>query len=149
MHVAIVFGSETGNTKEGASIVAQALTADGHKVDLLDVGDTHPNALLGDFGLVLLGVSTWGAVAEEVQQDFVELYDAMAGMDLSGHRVAVFGSGDKGYDEFAKAVDFVENRAKERGASVAAPGFKYHLEPAPVRTELEAWARQAVQAAGS
>ena len=151
MRVAIVYGSETGNTRSGAEIIIRALAAGGHQADGLDVRESSLDALQaalsGEYDLALLGVSTWGAVDEEVQEDFTELYDAMETMDLSGRSVAVFGSGDQGYDAFAKAVDFVETRLREQGAAIVAPGFKFNLEPGPVQAELEAWARQAVAAA--
>lgn len=146
MRIVIIYGSETGNTKGGAEIVAKALQSAQHEVDLRDVKNITADVLQEPFDLFILGVSTWGAVEEEVQQDFVDFYDDLAAKDLNGLRMAVFGSGDKGYDKFAKAVDFVEARVKESGATLTAPGFKYNLEPDPVKADLEAWALQAASA---
>lgn len=136
----IVFGSETGNTQAGAEMIAQVLGARGIEVELRNVRDTGVDVFAGPYDLILLGVSTWGAIDEEVQQDFESFYEDMARMTIRDKRVAVFGSGDQGYDHFAKAVEFVEKRAREQGAEIVAPGLKYHLHPKDSAAEIKAWA---------
>lgn len=138
----IVFGSETGNTQAGAEMIAEVLGSKGIEVELRDVRDVGVDVLAGPYDLILLGVSTWGAIDEEAQQDFLSFYEDMARTALDGKRMAVFGSGDQGYDRFAKAVDFVEKRAREQCAQIVAPSLKYHLHPKDSAAEIRAWAER-------
>jgi len=138
----IVFGSETGNTKAAAEMIAQVLESKGIATELRDVRGTGVGVFAEPFDLFLLGVSTWGAVEEEVQQDFEAFYEDMARTALNGKRVAVFGSGDKGYDRFAKAVDFVEQRLKQQGADLVSPSLKFHLHPKDSVDEVRVWAEK-------
>ena len=138
----IVFGSETGNTQAGAEMIAEVLGSKGVEVELRDVCEVGVDVLAGPHDLILLGVSTWGAIDEEVQQDFLSFYEDMASTSLKGRRMAVFGSGDQGYDRFAKAVDFVEKRAREQGAQIVAPSLKYHLQAKDSAAEIKAWAER-------
>lgn len=138
----IVFGSETGNTKAGADMIAQVLEGKGVKVEIQDVREVNADILSGSYDLAILGVSTWGAIDEEVQQDFESFYAGMADIDLNGKRVAVFGSGDQGYEKFAKAVDFVEQRARNQGAELVTTSLKYHLHPKDSAERVKAWAKE-------
>lgn len=138
----IVFGSETGNTKAGADLIAKVLEDQGVTVEIQDVREVNADVLSRPYDLAILGVSTWGAIDEEVQQDFESFYDGMAEIDLHGRRLAVFGSGDQGYDKFAKAVDFVEQRARKQGAEVVTTSLKYHLHPKDSAERVKAWAEK-------
>ena len=137
--ICIVYGSETGHTRTGADMIAAALSGKGFAVTSRDVTETGVEVFGQGYDLYLLGVSTWGAVEEEVQQDFMPFYEAMAETDLTGRKVAVFGSGDEGYDAFAKAVDFVAQRARERGATVVIDSLKWHLSPEGSETAIADW----------
>lgn len=139
--VLIVYGSETGHTKTGAELIARELQGKGHQVTLEQVPDVNVEVFdRPGVDAFLLGVSTWGAVEDEVQQDFEPFYEAMADADLSGRKLAVFGSGDKGYEHFARAVDYVDTRARERGAALLTEPLKWHLEPEDAATAIRAWA---------
>lgn len=138
----IVYGSETGNTLAGSEMIAGVLKDKGITLEMHNVRDVGVDVLAGPYDLILFGVSTWGAIDEEVQQDFLSFYEDMAKATLKGKRVAVFGSGDQGYDHFAKAVDFVEARAREQGAQVVVPSLKFHLHPKKSAAEVKAWAER-------
>lgn len=138
--VCIVYGSETGNTKRAAEIVAAGLLERGHGARLLNAAETGAEVFADPCDALLLGVSTWGAVEEEVCQDFMSFYDELGKADLAGRRVAVFGCGDSGYDRFCKAVDFVEQRAKARGATLIMESLKIDRHPKDSPGLVEEWA---------
>ncbi|EPR44750.1 flavodoxin/nitric oxide synthase [Desulfovibrio sp. X2] len=137
--VCIVYGSETGNTKSAAEMIAAGLGKSGHTVSLADAAVTGPEFFAAPCDVLLFGVSTWGAVDEEVTEDFKSFYEDMASADLKGRRAAVFGCGDKGYDRFCKAVDFVEQRARERGADLLLPSLKIDRNPAQSTGLVNEW----------
>jgi len=137
--VCIVYGSETGNTKRAAEIVAAGLLEAGHGARLLNSADTSAEVFTDPCDALLFGVSTWGAVEEEVCQDFLAFYDELAKADLKGRRVAVFGCGDSGYDRFCKAVDFVEQRALGRGGKLIQKSLKIDKHPKDSPGLVEGW----------
>ncbi len=98
--IGIFYGSETGTTADVAARIAKELgVAD---ADLHDVAKASP-ATVGNYDVVLLGSSTWGA--GDLESDW---YDFLAGaqvLDLKGKKLAVFGCGDESMtDTFCDAV---------------------------------------------
>ncbi|WP_029897439.1 flavodoxin [Desulfohalovibrio reitneri] len=142
----IVFGSETGNTRKASQIIAEAIEAKGHEVRMEDVQRVDTSILDEPYDLYLLGVSTWGAIDEEVTEDFKDFHEELASKDLSGKPMGVFGCGDSGYDQFCKAVDFVADRVEKQGAKLVLDKLKIDLDPANSREQVEAWAAQAAAA---
>ncbi|MFW6244052.1 MAG: flavodoxin [Desulfovibrionales bacterium] len=138
----IIYGSETGNTMAAAKMVAQALENKDIQVAVQDVVESTVQDLDQPYDLYLLGVSTWGAVEDEVQEDFKEFYADMASTSLKGKKMAVFGCGDSGYANFCKAVDYVAKRAKEQGAELVADSLKIDLDPRNSREMIKTWADQ-------
>lgn len=136
----IIYGSETGNTRRAAEMIAASMVENGHEARVLDVTETGVEVLGEPYDALLLGVSTWGAIDEEVCEDFKRFYADLAGVDLAGRRVAVFGCGDTGYDRFAKAVDFVAERVRQRGATLIAEPLKIDRDPTKSRDLVETWA---------
>ncbi len=142
--VLIVYGSSTGNTKKAAELVDETLRAKGFDVTVKDVVDADPSELTGDYAAAFLGCSTWGAIEEEVQEDFLPLYEAMDGMSLEGRKMAIFGSGDSGYAVFCKAVDAVEEKVRERGASLLVESLKIDGKPDWAEEDIRKWVERAV-----
>lgn len=123
----IVYTSMTGNTEMVAEYIAEGIKAAGHEVDLKDSFSVMPNDLLGYDG-ILLGAYTWddGSIPDE----FIDFYEEMDHIDLTGIKAAAFGSCDSFYeDTFGGAVDKIENKLKERGAEVVLEGLKIELTP--------------------
>ena len=117
----IIYGSSTGNTEKLAQILAEELEQR-FSVTLLDAVDAVPEDM-ADNDMIIFGSSTW--YDGELQDDFQEFYDGMETVDLSGKKVAVFGTGDSMWDEFCQAVDTIEERALEMKAQIVVPGFKW------------------------
>ena len=113
MKIGIYYGSTTGNTKNAANALADALTSVGDVV-LHEVG-SDGIAGMAECDLILLGTSTWGI--GEMQDDWIAHQD-LRGVDLSGKSVAVFGTGDQnGFgDSFVDAIGILAASAEKAGA---------------------------------
>ncbi|MBR3379205.1 MAG: flavodoxin domain-containing protein, partial [Bacillus sp. (in: Bacteria)] len=75
----------------------------------------------------LLGAYTWGD--GDLPDDFIDLYEEMEELDLTGKAFAVFGSGDTSYEHFCGAVDLIEEKVKELGGDIVLPSIKIELNP--------------------
>jgi len=114
----------TGNTEEIANILSEEL--EGFDVQLFQMYNMDASKIT-DFDGILLGSYTWGD--GELPDEAQDFYDQMDDLDLSGKIVGCFGSGDTVYDQFCVAVDQLQEKAKERGATVVEEGLKIELAP--------------------
>ncbi len=114
--VLIIYGSSTGATEDIAERITQAFDgATSRNVTSLG-GDTLSS--LNAYDLVLLGSSTWGI--GDLQDDWYAKLDILAGADLGGLKVGVFGTGDQeSYpDSFADALGILAETAEQAGATI-------------------------------
>ncbi len=135
----IIFGSTTGNTETAAEHIGGVLAGKGLEVTLQNVSDTN----LGDeaaYDVVLYGCSTWGEDEIELQDDFIDYYEAMDKAPLSGKKVGVFGCGDSSYLYFCGAVDAIEEKVRRVGGLLVAEGLKIDGEPDEYEGEIDDWA---------
>jgi flavodoxin I len=116
----------TGNTEEMADAVAAGAREAGAEVVLRDVFDATASELVQYDGIAI-GAYTWGD--GELPDEFLDVYEAMSELDLSGRKAAVFGSGDSSYPIFCGAVDTIEEKLKELGAELVAEGVKVEFTP--------------------
>lgn len=147
MKLIVVFASMTGNTEEMADAVAEGIRAQGAEAVLKDVFDANASELT-DYDAVLLGAYTWGD--GDLPDEFLDFYDEMDDVDLSGKPSAAFGSADSSYPEFGKAVNLLEEKLQSCGAVLAAEGLKVELNPSEQEKEAcrELGRRVAAAAAG-
>ncbi|SDF83275.1 flavodoxin [Desulfovibrio legallii] len=122
--VLILYGSSTGNTESIAQKLAELIGAAGHDVTLLNAAEAAADNLADGYDAVLMGCSAWGTDDLEMQDDFAPLFDEFDRMNLKGRKVAAFASGDREYEHFCGAVNAIEDRAKELGATIIADGLK-------------------------
>lgn len=110
----IFFGSTTGHTESVAQEIAAALGVDA--ADLHNVGGTSAEAT-APYDTLLLGSSTWGC--GDLQDDWYDFLDALAGMDLTGKRVGLFGCGDSDSygDTFCGAMAQIYDRLQGTGCT--------------------------------
>lgn len=142
--ILIAYASLTGNTEEIAELIAEGVRQAGHEAELKASYDCNA-ADLPEYDGFLLGVYTWGD--GELPDEFLDFYEELDELDLSGKKTAVFGSGDTSYEQFCGAVDLVEEKVKERGAFVIQESLK--IEFSPLEDEKEncrAYGRQFAQA---
>ena len=86
---ALIYWSQTGNTEQMATAIAEGIREGGMECDLLNVADTNAGAAAG-YDKIALGCPAMGAeVLEEAEFDpfFTELENRLA-----GRKVALFGS---------------------------------------------------------
>ncbi len=126
-NIVLIFASMSGNTEMMAEAVVKGIQEAGEEVKVIDVMNGAFAKGLLDFDGILLGSYTWGD--GELPDDFLEFYEEMEGIDLTGKKAAVFGSGDTGYYDFCAAVDILTEKLKERGADVMPEGLKVDLTP--------------------
>ncbi|MHB0880341.1 flavodoxin [Paenibacillus sp. SEL1] len=142
--IMIAYASLTGNTEEIAELIAEGVRQAGHEAELKASYDCSAQELLAYDGF-LLGVYTWGD--GELPDEFLDFYEELDELDLSGKKTAVFGSGDTSYTQFCGAVDLVEKKVKERGASVIQESLKIEFNPLDDDKEnCRAYGRQFAQA---
>lgn len=132
----VVYGSTTGNTEELAGYIGRAVKeAAICEIVIKNVTETDVNEL-NDYDLILLGSSTWGD--GELQEDFIDFYEEMKGLDLKGKKAAAFGTGDSSWERFCAAVDILEDQLNKCGAEVS-KGFKVDGEVAPFKDDAVNW----------
>lgn len=107
----ILYGSTTGATEAAAQQLAMLLGAEAKPIAAATADDF-------DADLVILGSSTWGY--GELQDDWVAGIALLDTVDLTGRKVAVFGTGDSvGFAEtFVNAIGILADKAIERGATL-------------------------------
>lgn len=132
MKVIVVFASMTGNTEEMADEIAEGVRAAGAEAVLKNVLDTSA-AEIEQYEAVALGAYTWGD--GELPDEFLDFYDELDELDLSGKPAVVFGSADSSYAHYGRAVELLEEKLEECGAVLAAPGLKVELNPSGAEKE--------------
>lgn len=136
--VLIVYGSTTGNTEDVADTIGKVLERNGNNVEVRNAADVAVNDMADGFDAVFLGSSTWGDDSIELQDDFIPVYESLDTAGLKGRKVAVFGCGDSSYEYFCGAVDAIEEKSEELGASLLGDSLK--IDGDPDMDEVTAWA---------
>ena len=134
----LIYGSTTGNTETLAESVVEGLKKGGADVALKNVTEADVSELT-DYDLIVFGCSTWGE--GELQDDFIEFYDKMEGISLTGKKSAVFGPGDNEMypDSFCKAVDVLEEILAKCGAGIIVEGLKVDGDVESAMGDAQAW----------
>lgn len=120
--VLVVYASMTGNTEEMAEAIAEGVKQAGAEVVLKEAFDASA-AELTEYDAIIMGAYTWGD--GELPDEFIDFYDEMASLDLNGKIAAAFGSGDTSYPIYCAAVDMIEAKLKELGATISAACIKF------------------------
>lgn len=122
--VCIVYRSLTGNTKKIANQIALHLKK--YEVEFVNMDDLDPAVLL-DYDGILLGSYTWGRGSLPYEASV--FHRKLSKINLIGKVVGCFGSGENTFPDFCAAVDTLNEKAKECGATVVNHGLKIHLAP--------------------
>lgn len=132
-NIIIVFASMTGNTEEMAEAVAAGMAETVQRLELKDVMDTDVEDLK-EYDGVLLGAYTWGD--GELPDEFLDFYEELDDLNLSGMPAAVFGSCDSSYPFYGAAVDTLDEKLRELGADLLLDGLKVELTPSEEEREI-------------
>lgn len=110
--VLIVFGSTTGNAEEAAGRIKELI---GDNADLKDASSISGKDMAG-YDLVILGSSTWGL--GDLQDDWEEALPELSKTDMSGKKMAFFGTGDQVSfsDTFTDAMGTIYEAFRNSGA---------------------------------
>ncbi|WP_028972925.1 flavodoxin FldA [Spirochaeta cellobiosiphila] len=110
--IGIFYGSTTGNTETVAEKIKELLA----EADLQDISDASVKDFL-DYDILLLGSSTWGM--GDLQDDWEIKINELAKLDLTGKKIAFFGTGDQeGYpDTFVDSLGIIYEAIQSTGAS--------------------------------
>ena len=115
----LFYGSSSGNTQSAAGTIAQGLGIE--KNDVFDIAKATPELMLG-YDVLILGSSTWGL--GDLQDDWEGFICKLEKLNLSGKKVAVFGTGDSSSysDTFCDAVGIIAEAAEKAGATLIGKG---------------------------
>lgn len=110
----IFYGSNTGVTEQLAKDIAGKLNI--APQDIHDVGKASASDA-GKYDLLLLGSSTWGY--GELQDDWEAFLPKLAKENLSGKKVALFGTGDSETypDTFCDALGIIADGLESTGCT--------------------------------
>ena len=124
---AVIYWSQTGNTEQMATAIAEGIREGGMECDLLNVADTNAGAAAG-YDKIALGCPAMGAeVLEEAEFDpfFTELENRLA-----GRKVALFGS----YGWGGQSVAQVEEELVKCGFNICMD--KIRIQYVPTKEQL-------------
>lgn len=124
--VLVAYASLTGNTEEIAELIVEGIKQAGGEAILKSVTDFNAAEIL-EYEGVLLGAYTWGD--GELPDEFLDFYEEMEELNLTGLKSAAFGSGDTGYEIYCGAVDIIESKLKELGAEIVQESLKIEYGP--------------------
>lgn len=114
MKVGLFYGSSTCYTEMAAEKIRDILGPD--LVDLHNIKDVPPGRM-EEYNLLILGIPTWDF--GEIQEDWDAVWSQLAGLDLSGKVIAMYGMGDQlGYGEwFLDALGYLHDVLAPTGAA--------------------------------
>ena len=106
MKIGLFYGSTTCYTEIVAEKIQALIGADIVKLNNIK---QVPLAAMAQYDILILGLSTWDF--GEIQEDWEAHWDDIAGVDLSGKIIAIYGMGDQiGYAEwFIDAVGMLHD----------------------------------------
>ncbi|MCC6613990.1 MAG: flavodoxin [Anaerolineae bacterium] len=114
--VGLIYGSNTGNTEFVAEQIKDAFEKlRPGEIDIHNIGQTDPSTLL-KYEYMIVGVPTWNT--GQMQDDWEAFLPKLAGLDLAGKKIAMFGLGDQngyGYN-FLDALGMLADAFMDRGA---------------------------------
>lgn len=112
MSVTVIYGSDNGTTQDIANRIAKKLG--GRVVNIT----TATKADFEGSDFLILGSPTYGL--GNLQPDWEDNLDKLKDADLSGKKVAIFGTGDQASypDTFVDAIGLLYDEAVAKGANV-------------------------------
>lgn len=132
--IVLIFASMSGNTEIMAKAVFEGIREMGEDIKVIDIMEGPDAHDLENYDGILLGAYTWGD--GDLPDDFLDFYDEMSNINLTGKKAAVFGSCDSAYPNYGAAVDILIEKLKERGAEVYPIGLKIELSPGEEEEEF-------------
>jgi flavodoxin I len=135
----IVYGSKRGKTAEMAEAIKTIL----EKREIISVLRNAWEASLSEIlasDILVFGSSTWAD--GDLQADFIDLERELSDADLTGKFAAVFGPGNSRFPRFCEAVEILQERLKNSGASLLLESLKADRLAANEMAETRVWAEK-------
>lgn len=146
--IPVVYASNSGNTKDGAALIAAMLTEAGFSAEAISASAVSPT-VIARAPVTVIGSCSWlrqtaagptqGELPEYMHQ-FVQRLVAQPG--FRGTTVAIFGFGRHEYTHFCGAVDKLETILSGNGAELVLDSLRvdgFYVRNEEVITE---WARR-------
>ena len=107
--IGVFYGSTTGVTEE----VANKISAKLDNADVYNIAGYLEK--MNDYDVIIMGTSTWGY--GDLQDDWQGVLDDMPSLNLSGKKVAYFGTGDQSSfsDTFIDGIGIIHEKIKDNG----------------------------------
>lgn len=113
----ILYGTETGNSRDLGKALAAAATERGLSPQLVDMADYKPRALKDEQDLLVI-VSTYGeGDPPQPSVGFFEFLEGQRAPKLEGVRFSVLALGDSTYEKYCEAGKRIDRRLEELGAT--------------------------------
>ena len=143
MNVAIVYSSMSGNTEEVATLIEATHIERGDRVILLEadrIGHREADTL-ASYDLVYFGSYTWadGVLPDEMKDTFRLVLKERS---VSIRQAAVFGTGDKMFVHFCRAVDEMAYHLSKFGIPLAGELLKIEQSPRNQPYNVRDWAER-------
>jgi sulfite reductase (NADPH) flavoprotein alpha-component len=113
----ILYGTETGNSRDLGKALAAAAAERGLSPQLVDMADYKPRALKDEQDLLVI-VSTYGeGDPPQPSVGFFEFLEGARAPKLEGVRFSVLALGDSTYEKYCEAGKRIDSRLEELGAT--------------------------------
>lgn len=154
MKVTIIYGTNSGSTREASTFIQNLLAERNFAVRMVSAADASAEDIASaDF--VVFASCTWDAIGSsgrlegQMQEHFLALQARLQGQTFPGKPIAVMGLGDQSYTEFCAAADklvaFVHDlKATLIGEPLKIDGFFFHLDES--ERKITQWVAQTVEA---
>jgi len=128
MHqVLLLYTSMTGNTEIMAESIAEEIQKNPSiSLTIADISVAPHYDITKFNGLIIGSYTYWDG---EIPDEFLDLYENIEDLQLSGKMVGLFGSGDRYYDKFCGALDLFERKLNRAGVTLPIPPLKVDLTP--------------------
>lgn len=129
--IGIFYGTTTGVTEDVAGRIAEKL----EDVDVFNISGSEDK--LGDYEVLILGTSTWGF--GDLQDDWQSALDGLSSLDLSGKKVAYFGTGDQSSfaDTYIDGIGIIHEEIEKTGATIIGQTSTEGYEHSGSRAEVD------------
>ena len=141
MNIKIIYETQNGNTQYVAEVMQKLLGQVGHTVALHSAKYNGFQPDLANTQALLFGAPTYDdGYLEKTMQDLIAQFNP----DLSQHKVAVFGLGNRIYPQFCKAADVLEEWVKKNNGVPVISTLRIDNFPDDL-TPIEQWVNQLQQ----